>query len=108
MCNSTNGKVLSDGLLSSEGYFKCGIPYNRFGHGIRKLVIFPGLCFENKPQGKMLVAMYRFLDSAYTVYSVVRKSGLPQGYSLKDMSDDYAAAVHRMVRYPSAWPYNAL
>jgi len=37
--------------------------------------------------------MYRFLDQAYTTYVVVRKPGLPQGYSMRDMADDYAAMI---------------
>ena len=34
----------------TAGYFRSGLPYNRFGHGPRPLVIFQGLVFENKPR----------------------------------------------------------
>jgi len=32
---------------AKAGYFRSGLPYNRFGHGPRPLVIFQGLMFEN-------------------------------------------------------------
>ena len=37
--------------------------------------------------------MYRFLEEDYTVYLVVRRPGLPHGFSMKDMSDDYATMI---------------
>lgn len=41
----------------------------------------------------MATWMYRFLGQEYTVFSVVRKPGLPQGYTLADMAADYAAMI---------------
>jgi pimeloyl-ACP methyl ester carboxylesterase len=55
-------------------------------------MIFQGLMFENKPQPGMTFG-YRFLEKDYTLYAVLRKPGLPQGYSLKDMADDYAVMI---------------
>lgn len=77
---------------AKSGYFHSGLPYNRMGQGAHPLVIFPGLTFENKPQFGMLF-MYKFLESDYTLYSVLRKPGMPQGYTLGDMADDYAVMV---------------
>ncbi len=77
-----------------KGYFKDGIPYNRIGDGPEPLVVFQGLTFENKPSPGFMVPPYGFLGKLYTVYIVYRKPGLPAGYTLKDMSDDYA----RMIR----------
>jgi pimeloyl-ACP methyl ester carboxylesterase len=37
--------------------------------------------------------IYNFLEGDYTVYSVLRKRGMPRGYSLKDMADDYAVMI---------------
>jgi len=74
-------------------YFRCGLPYNRSGHGPRPLVVIQGLMFENKPQSGLVVRMYKFLEDDYTVYSVLRKPGMPRGYTLKDMADDYAAMI---------------
>jgi pimeloyl-ACP methyl ester carboxylesterase len=75
------------------GYFRSGIPFNRLGHGTRPLVIIQGLVFENKPQPGLGTWMYNFLGEDYTVYSVLRKPGLPHGYTLRDMADDYAVMI---------------
>ncbi len=77
----------------SAGYFHCGLPYNRLGHGQRPLVIFQGLMFENKPQPGWGVWGYRFLAQDYTVYIVMRKPGLPAGCTLADMAGDYATLI---------------
>jgi pimeloyl-ACP methyl ester carboxylesterase len=80
---------------SAAGYFPDGLPYNRLGHGPRPLVIFQGLMLENKPQSRLSVQNYRFLQDAYTVFVVLRKAGLPKGYTMKEMADDYAAMIVR-------------
>lgn len=77
----------------AAGHFHSGLPYNRLGRGPRPLVVVQGLTFENKPQPGLATAMYRFLGRDYTVFSVVRKPGLPQGYTLADMAADYAAMI---------------
>ncbi len=86
-----------DKSKAAFGTFRGGIPYNRFGHGPRDLVIFQGLAFENKPlTGPWAGALnggYRFLEADYTMYAVLRKPGLPAGATLKDMADDYAAMI---------------
>ena len=76
-----------------SGYFRYGLPYKRSGHGPRPLVVFQGLTFEHKPQAVMLM-MYKFLGSDYTLYGVLRKPRPPQGYTLGDMADDYATMIH--------------
>ena len=78
--------------MKQAGYFRSGLPYNRAGHGPRPLVIFQGLTFENKPQFGM-TAPYRFLGNDYTIYAVLRKPGLPPGYTLGAMADDYATLI---------------
>lgn len=77
----------------TAGYFRSGLPHNRFGRGPRPLVVVQGLTFENKPQPGLATGMYRFLGDDYTVFSVVRKPGLPRGYTLADMAADYAAMI---------------
>lgn len=77
----------------AAGTFRSGLPYNRLGHGPRPLVVVQGLIFENKPQPGLATGMYRFLGDDYTVFSVVRRPGLPQGYTLADMAADYAAMI---------------
>lgn len=78
----------------ASGYFqKSGLPYNRLGEGPRPLIVFQGLAFENKPQAGMMISGYRFLGADYTVYVVLRRPGLPHGYTLQDMADDYASMI---------------
>lgn len=79
--------------MPKSGYFRSGLPYNRLGHGPRPLVVFQGLMFENKPQSGLTTQMYNFLKEDYEIYAVLRKPGMPQGYSLRDMADDYATMV---------------
>ena len=78
---------------ANAGYFRSRLPYNRFGHGPRTLVIFQGLMFENKPQSGLTFGMYNFLREDYTAYSVLRRPGLPSGHTLGDMAGDYAAMI---------------
>ena len=78
---------------ATAGYFHSGLPYNRLGHGPRPLVVFQGLAFENKPQSALMVQMYRFLEEEYTTYVVLRKPGLPHGYTMQNMADDYATMI---------------
>lgn len=78
---------------ANAGYFRNGMPFNRLGHGARPLIVFQGLMFENKPQPGLMIAMYKFLGDAYTVYSVLRKPGMPVGYTLQNMADDYAEMI---------------
>ncbi|MHB9032109.1 MAG: alpha/beta fold hydrolase [Anaerolineae bacterium] len=84
-------------LYYTFGYFRSGLPYNRIGHGSKPLVVFQGLSFEHKPLSgvldRVILGMYRFLEHDYTVYSVARKPGLPRGYSIHDMAQDYAAMI---------------
>ena len=82
---------------TTAGYFRSGLPYNRCGNGHRILVVFQGLVFENKPMAGFMtpffLGSYKSLRGTYTIYFVIRKPGLPTGYSMKDMSDDYAAMI---------------
>jgi pimeloyl-ACP methyl ester carboxylesterase len=77
----------------SAGYLKCGMAFNRLGSGPTPLIVFQGLMFENKPQPAAMVNMYRFLGNEYTVYIVLRKPGLQNGCTLKEMADGYAAMM---------------
>lgn len=77
---------------AKAGYFKSGLPYVRIGQGPKPLVIFQGLLFENKPQAGMTFG-YSFLGKEYTIFAVLRKAGMPPGYTLKAMADDYATMI---------------
>jgi pimeloyl-ACP methyl ester carboxylesterase len=92
---------------ATAGYFRGGLPYNQSGHGPRPLVVFQGLLFENKPQPGLMVRFfrfYKFLEEEYTVYEVLRRPGMPRGYTMKDMADDYA----RMIREEFGGPVDVI
>jgi pimeloyl-ACP methyl ester carboxylesterase len=82
---------------ATTGYSANGIPYSCFGNGTRNLVVFDGLDFRHKrPSGiiqRMSYGYLKGLANDYTIYIVSRKPVLPPGYSLKDMSDDYAIMI---------------
>jgi pimeloyl-ACP methyl ester carboxylesterase len=40
-----------------------------------------------------MIRMYKFLEDDYKVYVVLRKPGLPHGYALPNMADDYATMI---------------
>lgn len=84
-------------LGPASGYTRDGLPYNRFGHGRRIAVIFQGLLFENKPlkgfTEQFFRSMYKFLEDEYTYFIVLRRPHLPEGFSMRDMSNDYASMV---------------
>lgn len=83
--------------ITKTGYFKNGIPYNKFGSGSEPLIVFQGLMFENTPLKGMMersfFKQYSFLSDKYYIYIVTRKKDLPQGYSIADMAGDYAEAI---------------
>jgi len=83
-------------MASAEsGHFESGLPFNRFGTGPTHVVVFQGMQFENKPASgltlRYLRNLYRQLEADYTIHLVTRRPGPPEGYSLRDMSNDYAA-----------------
>ncbi|PKL13377.1 MAG: hypothetical protein CVV52_06265 [Spirochaetae bacterium HGW-Spirochaetae-8] len=86
--------------MKNSGYFRCGLPYTRIGHGPKPLIVFQGLTFEHKPQSAMTSRMYNFLADDYTVYSVLRKPHPPQQYSLGDMANDYATMIREEFNTP--------
>ena len=81
----------------SAGYLSNGLPYNRMGDGPLPLVAFQGLVLEHKPLSTFLASLmfgdYNRWGKDYTVYLVCRKPGLPDGYSMRNMSDDYAVMI---------------
>lgn len=80
----------------AHGTFSGGIPYLRFGSGPKTLLFLAGGPGNLVPSGfgasGFVRGMKGFTDE-YTVWLVTRKSGLPDGYTTKDMSDDYADLV---------------
>ena len=79
------------------GYSSNGLPYACIGSGARNLVVFEGLGFKHKPPSGIMMRMstgyLSGLEDSYKIYVVSRRPGLPPGYSLSDMSDDYAVMI---------------
>ncbi len=90
--------------IPPSGYFRNGVPYNRVGHGPRMLVIFQGLFFDNRPlptyMNWLFGSYYQFLAEDYTTYIVHRKTGMPIGYTLQNMADDYATMIQEELGGP--------
>jgi pimeloyl-ACP methyl ester carboxylesterase len=84
-----------DRSAPAAGCFRSGLPYNRIGHGPRPLVVVQGLLFENKPQPRFALGPYSFLGDRFTVFVVLRRPRMPQGYTMADMAADVAATVRQ-------------
>lgn len=73
--------------------------YVSFGYGQKTLILLPGLSdglatIEGK---SLLVAKpYRLFFEHYTVYLFSRKDVMPDGYSIRDMAADQAAAMETL------------
>ena len=78
--------------------FKNSIPYARAGQGQKNMLVFFGGPGNLIPTGfglDMLVGKWKPYFNEYTIYVVGRKSGLPAGYTTRDMSDDYAELIQQ-------------
>ena len=80
----------------TPGTFTNGIPYVRFGDGPQTMLFFAGGPGNTVPSGfgaSGFVRGMRAFTDEYTIILVTRKSGLPEGYTTKDMADDYAELI---------------
>jgi len=86
------------------GYSQNGLPYVRMGDSSRKLVVFGGLDFEHRPPSglnlRLTRSQFSYLARDFTVYIVSRKPGLPRGYSLREMGNDYAVMIEEEIGPP--------
>jgi pimeloyl-ACP methyl ester carboxylesterase len=86
------------------GYSTNGLPFVRIGEGSSALVVFEGLNYHHKPpSGMMLRFSTGFVSDIakkYSVYIVGRKPNLPDGYSMRDMSNDYATMIRDSFKGP--------
>ena len=76
--------------------FKNGVPYLRFGMGAKTLLFLIGGPGNTLPIGNATSGFTRGMqafEENYTIYLVSRKSGLPDGYTTRNMSDDYAELI---------------
>lgn len=80
----------------TRGAFADGIPYLRFGSGPKTMLFLAGGPGNLVPSGvgaSGFTRGMRAFTEEYTIYLVTRKLGLPEGYTTKDMSEDYAELV---------------
>jgi pimeloyl-ACP methyl ester carboxylesterase len=84
-------------LKITTGYSSNNLPYMKMGDSPRTLVVFEGLNFNHKPPAGMTLRMnsmmFKVIARDYTLYMVGRKPGLPEGYTMRDMSNDYAEMI---------------
>lgn len=70
--------------------------YVSFGHGERTLILLPGLSdglAAVKGKALLLAKPYIPFFDRYTVYMFSRKNAMPEGCSIRDMSNDQAKAL---------------
>ena len=73
-----------------------GLPYLRLAGGPQVLVFFPGIGDALRPAAREVAfgrQMFAAFQDTCTVYLVSRRVALPEGVSIADMAQDYAAAV---------------
>ena len=76
--------------------FKNGVPYLRFGTGAQTLLFLVGGPGNILPVGYAASGFLRGMEgfeADYTIYLASRKSGLPEGYTTRNMADDYAELI---------------
>jgi len=78
------------------GDFFGNISFVRWGTGNKKMIIFPGGPGNTLPSSFMIKNLYRGFEpfmEEYSIYLISRKKGQPNGYSTRDMSNDYAEII---------------
>ena len=90
LCKAKNGRIdLGEGAM----------PYVSFGRGPRALVVLPGLSdglATVAGKALLLIGPYRPYLKDFTVYMFSRREPLPQGFSIRDMAADQAAALEKL------------
>jgi len=81
--------------MVEKGTFSNGIPYVRFGEGTRTMLVFSGGPGNILPSGFLLrvFSQLKHIAKSYVVYMLGRKTELPEGYSTRDMAEDYAELI---------------
>ena len=93
-----------DNFEVKKGYFRDGLPYTRIGTSERIMIDLEALTYKNAPlEGYMLkefIKMHNLLAQEFTVYLVGRKPGMPEGYLMNNMADDYAKMIQTEFKEP--------
>ncbi len=80
------------------GVFSNSMAYATWGEGPRSLIFIPGGPGNALPPGFMLRRRVQpllrpLVDDGYRAWVVTRRRNMPQGHSVADMADDYAALI---------------
>jgi len=81
--------------MVEKGVFSNGVPYVRFGEGEKNLLVFSGGPGNVLPSSFMIRVFghLKHLSKSRVIYAMSRKSGLPEGYTTRDMAEDYATII---------------
>jgi pimeloyl-ACP methyl ester carboxylesterase len=81
--------------MVEKGVFENGIAYVRFGKGEDIFLVFSGGPGTTLPSGFMIRVFghFKHLAKHYVIYVLARKTGLPKGYTTRDMAEDYATVI---------------
>jgi pimeloyl-ACP methyl ester carboxylesterase len=82
--------------LFEKGVFANSISYVRFGTGEQILLVFsggPGTFLPSRFSIRLL-GEFKLLAKQYQIYVMARKTGLPDGYTTRDMAEDYATVIN--------------
>jgi pimeloyl-ACP methyl ester carboxylesterase len=82
--------------IPKSGVLYGDIPYTCWGTGRKKMLIFTGGPGNSVPGRFVIKNFYREYNpftEEYTLYLVARKKGQPEGYTTRDMSNDYAEMI---------------
>ena len=84
-------------LQMTRGVFDNSMAYARWGEGAKTVLFVPGGPGNTLPEGPLRRVggpLFRpLVEAGYAVWAVTRPRNLPDGYSIEDMSDDYAAVI---------------
>ena len=86
-----------------KGSFKNGIHYVVFGSGSSILVIFTGGWRIEILSGRRLegfIELFDVLVENYLIYLIDRKNDLKEGYTTRDMAEDYATIIRDELEEP--------
>lgn len=81
--------------MVEKGVFSCGIKHVRFGKGEKTLVVFSGGPGDTLPSGFLLrvFGQFKYIAKTYVVYVLGRRPEMPEGYTTRDMAEDYAKII---------------
>jgi pimeloyl-ACP methyl ester carboxylesterase len=81
--------------MVEKSVFSSGIPYVRFGKGEDVLLVFSGGPGNALPSSFMIriFGQLKHISKSSVVYMLGRKSELPEGYTTRDMAEDYATLI---------------